>query len=48
MTLRSDFRYIIKNWRRPDRRPLWKIALLTPLLLVYIPARKFVDWMDSL
>lgn len=28
-------------------RPLWQIAILAPLWLLYVPARAFVSWMDS-
>lgn len=34
-------------WHHPDRRPLWQIAVLLPLFLLYIPAAAFVRWMDS-
>ena len=34
--------------RHPFRRPYWKMALLLPLNLLYVPARAFVDWADGL
>jgi hypothetical protein len=29
------------------RRPLWQMLLMLPLFLIYWPASKFVEWMDS-
>jgi hypothetical protein len=34
-------------WRHPSRRPLWQIAYLLPLFLIYVPAAAFVRWMDK-
>ena len=44
---------VIRDIKRARRRgatlrPLWQIVGLVPLWLVYLPARKFVDWMDSI
>ena len=29
-------------------RPIWQVVILVPLWVIYLPARKFVDWMDTI
>ena len=48
MKVRQQLRYIVANWNRPDRRPVWQIAALIPLWLISLPARWFVSKMDRL
>lgn len=37
---------VLAFWRSPQRRPVWQMIALLPVFLFYVPARKFVDWVD--
>lgn len=45
MTFWSDLK---RARKQSQMRPVWQICLLLPAYPIYLAARKFVDWMDSI
>ncbi len=45
MSFINDYRRAKANGSK--MRPLWQIAIGIPLYLIYLPANKFVKWMDN-